>query len=99
MQIHRALEIFALHVLERADFNNTRVVNHDVKATEMICDILDGCVDLLALEQITGDREDFAAALQKIFASSRQFVRIASEKRDTRAFRAKLAREDESKSS
>jgi hypothetical protein len=98
MQVHRALEILALQVLEGADFNNARIVDHDVKATEMIDDLLNGGVDLRAIKQIARDREHFAAALHKLFARVRQFIGIAREQRDTCAFRAKLAREDQSKS-
>ena len=62
MEIHGAFEVFALHVLERADLDDARVVNHNVETAEVVDDSLHGVVDLGGIEQIARDREHFAAA-------------------------------------
>src|ERR1700686_478503 len=93
MQVHGALEIFALHVLERADFDDARVVDHHVETAEVIDDSLHGVVDLRGIEQIARDGDYFSVATDQLFTRPRQFVLIAGEQSDARAFRAKLARE------
>jgi hypothetical protein len=98
MQVHRPLEVFASHVLERADLNNAGIVYYDVEAAETIDDLLDGGIDLFAFEQVARNREHFSAVPHEFLASSRQFIKIASEQCDPRAFSAKLASEDQSQS-
>ena len=52
MQIHRALEILAMHVIERANFDDACVVDDDIEAAEIIDDLLNGGVNLRAIQQI-----------------------------------------------
>ena len=52
MEVHRALEICALHVFERADLNDARIIDQDVEAAEMLDYLVDGGPGLRAVEQI-----------------------------------------------
>ncbi len=99
MQIHRALEILALHVLERADLNNAGVVDHDVEAAEMLDDLLDRAPICSRSSKSHEIVRTSPPCRHELVARPRQLVGIASEQRDPRALRAKLAREDQAKSS
>ena len=62
MYAHAALEIFARHLIKGADLDNTGVVDEDINLTVVGEDLLHCSLDLGTIEQVTGDRQDFAAA-------------------------------------
>ena len=50
MQLHGAIEIFAVHVIERTDFDDAGVVDQDVDFAEAIDSCPDSGVNLRAIE-------------------------------------------------
>jgi hypothetical protein len=76
MQSHRAVVIFAAHVIERTDFDDAGVVDQDVNPVEMIDDFTDSSLNLIAIEQIAFDGESFSAARSEISFRAREFFWI-----------------------
>ena len=79
VEIHGALEIFALHVLGGANFDDAGIIDNHVNAAKMIDDLLDRAGDLGGIEQIAGDRDRFTAAANQFVARSRELIGIACE--------------------
>ena len=88
MQLHGALEIFAHHVLERADLDNAGVVDQDVDLAEPIDDLANGRFNLSTIEQVALNRKRFTAPLGEIGFGAREFIGIA---RDENNFPALIA--------
>src|SRR5437773_9996742 len=76
MQSHRAVIIFASHVIERTDFDDAGVVDQDVNPVEMIDDFPDSGLNLIAIEQIAFDAENFSAARSEISFCAPEFFWI-----------------------
>jgi hypothetical protein len=93
MQLHRALEVFALHVLERADFDDAGVVDENVDGSEMRQNRSDSFFDLRAIEQVAWDDGDVAAGRGEFIVRATEFLDIAREQRDTTAVRTDLTRQ------
>jgi len=98
MQFHRAIEIFASHVIERTNFDNARVVDQDVNPIEMIDDFPDRGVNLIAIEQIAFKCENFSAADSEIGFCAREFFWITREESNVSALVANVSRQNETKS-
>ena len=95
MQLHRALEIFALHVLEQPDFDDPGVIDQNIERAEVVDDIADCLFDLRAIEQVTWDDRNIAAGFDEFIVRALQFSFVAREQDDARPVRAKLARQDQ----
>ena len=98
MQFHRAVVIFAGHVIERTDFDDAGVVDQDVNPVEMIDDFPDSGLNLIAIEQIAFDRENFSAASREIGFRAREFFWITREEGNVSALVANVSRQHEPKS-
>src|SRR5438034_10725613 len=98
MQFHRAVVIFAGHVLERTDFDDASVVDQDVNSVEMIDDFPDSGLNLIAIEQIAFDRENFSAASSEIGFRAREFFWITREESNVSALVTNASRQHEPKS-
>ena len=85
MQSHRAVIIFAGHVIEGTDFDDTGVVDQDVNPAEMIDDFPDSGRNLIAIEQIAFDGENLLAARGEIGFGAREFFRITREESNVSA--------------
>jgi hypothetical protein len=92
MQSHRAVIIFAAHVIERTNFDNAGVVDQDVNPVEMIDDSTDSSLNLFAIEQIAFDGEDSSAAPSEIGFRARKFFWITGEERNFSALVANMSR-------
>src|SRR4030095_3063483 len=93
MQSHRAVIIFAGHVIERTDFNDAGVVDQDVNAVEMIDDFPDSGLNLIAIKQIAFDGENFSAASSQIGFGARKFFSITRENSNLSALVANVSRQ------
>jgi len=98
MQSHRAVVILAGHVIERTDFDDAGVVDQDVNPVEMIDDFPDSGLNLIAIEQIAFDRENFSAASSEIGVCARKFFWITREQSNVSALVANVSRQHEPKS-
>src|SRR5258705_12459537 len=98
MQSHRAVIIFASHVIERTDFDDAGVIDQDVNPVEMIDDFTDSCQNLVAIEQIAFDGENFSAAGGEIGFCAREFFWITRDESNVSALVANLSRQHETKS-
>jgi hypothetical protein len=95
MQSHRALVIFAGHVIQRTDFDDAGVVNQNINPVEMIDDFPDRSLNLIAIEQIAFDRENFSAARSEIGFRVPEFFHITCEESNLSALRANVSRQHE----
>ena len=98
MQVHGVLKILRRHMLERAYFDNAGVVDQDIDFAKAIDNLSNSQLSLSGIEQIAFNRENFAAAGNKISLCTHQFVRIACNDRNVAAARANMAGEHESES-
>jgi len=98
MQSHRAVIIFAGHVVERTDFDDAGVVDQNVNSVEMIDDFPNSDLNLIAIEQIACDRENFSAATSEIGFCTRKFFRITRDESNVSALVANVSRQHEAKS-
>ena len=62
MDLHRALKIGALHVLERSDFDDASVVDEHVEPAEMGDDMANSFFYLAAILQITWENPNAPTA-------------------------------------
>src|SRR5262245_22362779 len=92
MHSHGAIVIFAGHVIERTDFDDTGVIDQDIDPVEMIDDFLDSALNLIPLEQIAFDSEDFSAARSEIGLGTREFFWITCEESNLSALAANVSR-------
>src|SRR4029077_11266968 len=98
MQSHRAVVIFARHVIERTDFDDAGVVDQDVNPVEMIDDFPDSGLNLIAIEQIAFDRETLSAAGSESGFCAREFFWITRDESNVSALVANVSRHHETKS-
>ena len=100
MQSHGALEIFPLHMLERADFDDAGAVDQDIDLAEAIDDLTNRGLNLPCIKQIALNSESIrgAAAPGEVRFCAPEFLGIARNERDLSACRANLSREHEPKS-
>src|SRR5947207_1261550 len=98
MQSQRAVVIFAGHVIERTDFDDAGVVDQDVDPVELIDDLANSCLNLIAIEQIAFDSENFPAAGSEIGFCAGQFFCITREESNLSPFVANASRQHEPKS-
>jgi hypothetical protein len=98
MQSHRAVVIFAGHVIERTDFDDAGVVDQDVNPAEAIDDGPYSGLNLIAIEQIAFNGENFSAARSEIGFRAREFFRIAREESNVSALVANVSRQHEPES-
>src|SRR5437667_12684238 len=96
MQSHGPVEIFWRHMLKGAYFDNAGVVDQDIDFAKAIDDLSNSQLSLSGIEQIAFNRENFAAAGNKISLCTQQFVRIAGNDRNIAASRTSLSRQHES---
>ena len=71
-------EISALHMFERADFDDTGIIDQDVECAEMIDHLFDRCPNLLTFQQVTGNSQNVGAILGEFISSEIQFSAITS---------------------
>src|SRR4249919_339977 len=98
MQSHRAFVIFAAHVFERTDFDDAGVVDQDVDPVEMIDDFPDSSLNLIAIEQIAFDGENFSGARSEIDLRTCEFFWITREQSNLSALVANVPRQHETES-
>src|SRR4249919_896383 len=92
MQSHRAVIIFAAHVIERTNFDNAGVVDQNVNSVEMIDDVPNSSLILIAIEQIAFDGENFSAARSEISFRAREFFWITCQESNLSALVANVSR-------
>jgi hypothetical protein len=85
-------------VIERTDFDDAGVVDQNVNSVEMIDDFPNGDLNLIAIEQIAFDRENFSAATSEIGFCARKFLWIARDESNVSALVANVSRQHEPKS-
>src|SRR5678815_1876674 len=98
MQFHRAVVIFAGHVIERTDFDDSGVVDQNVNPAEVIDDFPDSGLNLIAIEQIAFHTENFCAARGEIGFRAREFFWITREESNLSALVANVSRQHEPES-
>jgi hypothetical protein len=98
MQLHALLEIFALHVFERPDFDDARVIDQNVDLAKALESLLDSRLNLRAIEQVAGGREHVTAAGRELGFGTREFVRVTGQNGNASALFANLARNRQAKS-
>jgi hypothetical protein len=85
-------------VIERTYFDDAGVVDQDVNPVEMIDDFPDSSLNLIAIEQIAFDGENFFAASSEIGFCTREFFWITREESNVSALVANVSRQHEPKS-
>jgi hypothetical protein len=85
-------------VIERTNFDDAGVVDQDVNPVEMIDYFPDSGLNLIAIEQIAFDRENFSAASSEIGFCARKFFWITREESNVSALVANVSRQHEPKS-
>jgi len=85
-------------VIERTDFDDAGVVDQNVNPVEMIDDSPDSSLNLIAIEQIAFDGENFSAARSEIGFRARKFFWITREETNLSALVANVSRQHETKS-
>src|SRR5262245_22046698 len=98
MQSHRAVVIFAGHVIERTDFDDAGVVDQDVNPVEVIDHFPDGSLNLIAIAQIAFDGKNFSAARSEIGFRACEFFSITREESNVSALGANVSRQHEPES-
>jgi hypothetical protein len=85
-------------VIERTDFDDAGVVDQDVNPVEMIDDFADSGGNLIAIEQIAFDGENFSAVTSEIGLCAREFFWITREQSNVSTLVANVSRQHEPKS-
>src|SRR5215468_946076 len=98
MQPHRTVVIFARHMIERGDFDDAGVIDQDVDPVEIIDDFPNSRLNLIAIEQIAFDGENFSAAPNEIDFGASEFFWIAREQSNLSALVANVSRQHKPKS-
>jgi len=80
-------------VIERTNFDDAGVVDQDVNPVEMIDDFPDSDLNLIAIEQIALDRENFSAARHDIGFGAREFFWITREESNLSVSVANVSRQ------
>jgi hypothetical protein len=95
MQAHRAIVILATHVIQGADLDDPCVVDKDVNPVELIDDLPNRGLNLVAIEQIAFNNEDFSATRSEISFGTREFFWIPREESDISSLFTNVSRQDE----
>jgi hypothetical protein len=85
-------------VIERTDFDDAGVIDQNVNSAELIDDFPNGELNLIAIEQIAFDRENFSAATSEIGFCARKFFWITRDESNVSALVANVSRQHEAKS-
>jgi hypothetical protein len=85
-------------MIERTDFDDAGVVNQNVNPVEMIDDFPDSNLNLIPIEQIAFDGENFSAARSDIGFGAGEFFWITREESNLSALVANVPRQHETKS-
>jgi hypothetical protein len=85
-------------VIERTDFDDASVIDQDVNSVEVIDDFPDSSLNLIAIEQITFDGENFSAPPSEIGFRAGEFFWITREESNVSALLADVSRQHETKS-
>jgi hypothetical protein len=85
-------------MIERTDFDDAGVVDQDVNPVEMIDDFLYSDPNLIAIEQIAFDGENFSAAHSDIGLGAGEFFCITREESNLSALVANVSRQHEAES-
>ena len=85
-------------MIERTDFDDAGVVDQDVNPVEVIDDFPDCSLNLIVIEQIAFDGENFSAARSEISFRTREFFWITREQSNLSALVANVSRQNETKS-
>jgi hypothetical protein len=85
-------------MIERTDFDDAGVVDEDVNPVEVINDFPDSSLNLIAIEQIAFDSENFSATRSDIRLGADEFFCITREKRNASALFANMSRQHQPKS-
>jgi hypothetical protein len=85
-------------MIERTDFDDAGVVDQNVDPVEMIDGFTDSSPNLIAIEEIALDDENFSAARSEIGFRAREFFWIACEENNFSALVANVSRQYETKS-
>jgi len=85
-------------MIERTDFNDTGIVDQDVNPVEMIDDSPNSGVNLIPIEKIALDGENFSAARSEIGFRAREFLWITGEQSNLSALFTNVPRQDETES-
>jgi hypothetical protein len=82
-------------VIERTNLNDAGVINQDVDPAEPIDDFPDGGLNLITVEQIAFDSENFSTAPGEIGFRAHEFFAIAGNESDLSALLADVSRQHE----
>jgi hypothetical protein len=85
-------------VIERTDFDDAGIVDQDVDPVEVIDDVPNSGLNLIAIEQIALDRQNVSAARCEIGFRAREFIRITGEQSNVSALVANVSRQHEPES-
>jgi len=85
-------------VIERTDFDDAGVIDQDVNPVEMIDDFPDSGLNLIAIEQVAFDSENFSATRSEIGFCTREFFWITRQESNVSAVVANVSRQHEPKS-
>jgi hypothetical protein len=85
-------------MIERTDFDNAGVVDKDINPVEMIDGFTDSSPNLIAIEQIAFDDENFSAARSEIGFRAREFFWITREENNFPTLVANVSRQHEPES-
>jgi len=85
-------------VIEWTDFDDAGVIDQDVNPVEMIDDFADADPNLIAIEQIAFDGENFSAASSEISFCAPEFFWITRQESDVSALVANVSRQHEPES-
>jgi hypothetical protein len=85
-------------VIERTDFDDAGVVDQNVDPVEMIDDFPDSSLNLIAIEQIAFDGENFSGARSEIGLRARKFFWITREESNLPVLVANVSRQHETES-
>jgi hypothetical protein len=85
-------------VIEGTDFDDAGVVDQNVNPVEMSDDFPYRGLNLIAIEKIAFDGENFSAALSEVGFRAREFFWITREESDFSALVANVSRQYETKS-
>src|SRR5437763_16245550 len=97
MHTHRAFKILLLHVFNRADLNDSGVVEKNIDFAMACQNLGHRGLNLRTFKQIALDREDFAAAQRQLRFGALELIRVPRQKRDFPAFARDLSSQNKSK--
>src|SRR5207249_8937704 len=98
MHTHRAFKILLLHVFNRADLNDSGVVEKNIDLAIASQNLGHGSLNLRTFKQIALDREDFAAAHNQLRFGALELIRVPRQKCHFPAFARDLSRQNKTAS-